>query len=188
MTAVDNLWFVADEADQRAAQTYHRLSDAHEAYLTYERSRRVSRARFKTLAERIRDNGLPYGAHTLVYQPSGELLLVRHEGVDMWVLPGGEVDDGETFREGARRELHEEAGVEVTYEGMGILARVRFRSDGHDTWGVLPVFEGRAETTEPEVRDPDGEISDARWFDDLPEDTRDRSELLEWRDHRFAGD
>jgi 8-oxo-dGTP diphosphatase len=187
MTAVDNLWFVADEADQQAAQIYHRLSENHEGYLSYERTRRVSRPRFRTLAERIRANGLPYGAHTLVYRPSGELLLVRHEGVDMWVLPGGEVDDGETFREGARRELHEEAGVEVTYDGMGILAQVRFQCDDHDTWGVLPVFEGQAETIEPTVSDPDGEISEARWFDDLPEDTRDRSELREWRTRRFDG-
>jgi hydroxymethylglutaryl-CoA reductase (NADPH) len=40
-----------------------------------------------------------------------------------------------------------------------------------------------AESTEPEVSDPDGEISEARWFDDLPEDTRDRHDLEAWRDH-----
>ena len=186
MTAVDNLWYVADEADQQAERTYHRLDESHADYLEYERSRSVSRPRFKTVAERIRANGLPYGAHTLVYRDSGELLLVRHEGVDMWVVPGGEVRSDETFREGARRELQEEAGVEAEYDGLGILARVSFRSDGHQTWGVLPVFEGRALTTDPTVRDPDDEISEARWFDDLPEDTRDREELLRWRRRRFG--
>jgi len=185
MTAVDDLWFVADEADQIAEQTYHRLAEAHDDYLEYERTRHVSRPRFKTVAERIRGNGLPYGAHTLVYQQSGELLLVRHEGVGMWVLPGGEVDDGESLEEGARRELHEEAGVRANFEGMGILARVHFRCDGHETWGVLPVFEGRAETTDPEVCDPDDEISAARWFAELPEDTRDRATLREWRDRKL---
>ncbi|WP_336002919.1 NUDIX hydrolase [Halorientalis halophila] len=182
MTAVDNLWYLADEAEQRAEQAYHRLAQDHDDYVEYERTRTVSRSRFRTVADRIRKNGLPFGAHTLVYRESGELLLVRHEGVDMWVVPGGEVQGDESLREGARRELREEAGVEAAYEGLGILARVNFRSDGHDAWGVLPVFAARAETTELEVSDPDDEISDARWFADLPEDTRDRAELLTWRD------
>ena len=186
MTAVDNLWYMADEANQQAESTYHQLSDQYSTYLEYERSRLVSRPRFRTLAERIRENGLPYGAHTLVYRSSGELLLVRHEGVDKWVVPGGEVHSNETLVEGARRELREEAGVEVAYDGLAILARVSFQGDGHNTWGVLPVFEGRAETTDLEVCDPDDEISAARWFDDLPEDTRDRDELREWRRRRFS--
>ncbi|WP_136715904.1 NUDIX hydrolase [Halorientalis salina] len=186
MTAVDTLWYKADEADQQAERTYHQLSDAHSGYLEYERSRRVSRPRFRTLAERIRENGLPYGAHTLVYRESGQLLLVRHEGVGMWVVPGGEVDGDETFKDGARRELKEEAGVEADYDGLAILARVSFRSDGYQTWGVLPVFEGRARTTDQTVSDPDDEISDARWFTDLPEDTRDRARLRRWRRQRFG--
>mgnify|MGYP006289574035 CR=1 FL=1 len=182
MTVVDNLWYLADEADQRAEQTYHRLASDHENYVEYERTRTVSRSRFRTVADRIRENGLPYGAHTLVYRESGDLLLVRHEGVDMWVVPGGEVRPDESFREGARRELREEAGIEATYEGLGILAKVRFRSDGHNAWGVLPVYAARAETTDLDVADPDDEISEARWFADPPEDTRDRDRLLAWRD------
>ncbi|MFB6084656.1 MAG: NUDIX hydrolase [Halorientalis sp.] len=182
MTAVDNLWYLADEADQRAEQTYHRLAGDHDDYVEFERTRTVSRSRFRTVADRIRENGLPYGAHTLVYRDSGDLLLVRHEGVDMWVVPGGEVRPDESLRDGARRELREEAGIDADYEGLGILARVEFHSDGHRAWGVLPVFAARAETTDLEVDDPDGEISDARWFDDLPPDTRDRAELLTWRD------
>jgi ADP-ribose pyrophosphatase YjhB (NUDIX family) len=185
MTAVDKLWYMADESSQRAEQTYHRLADTYDDFLEYERTRHVSRDRFRTIVERIRANGLPYGAHSLVYRPSGELLLVRHDGVDMWVVPGGEVQGDEDFVEAARRELREEAGVTVDIEGMGILARVTFLTEGHSTWGVLPVFEGRAESTDLEVRDPDDEISAARWFEDLPSDTRDRAELQEWCERRL---
>ena len=185
MTAVDTLWYMADEADQQAERTYHQLTTEYDGYIEYDRSRTVSRPRFRTLAERVRENGLPYGAHTLVYRPSGELLLVRHEGVDMWVIPGGEVQSDESFMEGARRELHEEAGVDVVYDGLAMLARVSFRSEGHRTWGVLPIFEGCARTTDLEVCDPDDEISAARWFDELPEDTRDRKKLQDWRERRF---
>ncbi|MFB6141832.1 MAG: NUDIX hydrolase [Halorientalis sp.] len=182
MTAVDNLWFKADEARQQAEQTFHRLREAHDPTLQFEHTRTVSRRRFGTLADRIRRDGLPYGAHTLVHRSAGELLLVRHEGVDMWVLPGGEVDEGESLRAGARRELREEAGIDADYEGLGILARVTVRSGDHETWGVLPVFAAAAESTDVAVRDPDDEISEARWFRDLPEDTRDREEILAWRD------
>lgn len=186
MTAVDNLWYLATEARQEAEQVYHRLDVDHDDYLEYETTRRVSRSRFRTVAQRIEDQGLPFGAHTLAYRPTGELLLVKQAAIDRWVLPGGEVDAGENFREGARRELQEEAGIDVDYDGMGILGRVRFRCDDHETWGVLPIYEGRARSTEPTVQDPDEEVTAARWFADLPENTRDREILQRWRDRRFG--
>lgn len=180
MTAVDGLWYLADEAAQRAAQAYHRTADAHgDAPLERTYEKYVSRGRFRTLAERIQCSGAPYGAHTLVTRDRGDLLLVRHEGVDMWVLPGGGVDGSESFRQAAERELGEEAGIDAAYEGLAMLNRVEITCGSCDTWGVLPVFCARAETTEPTVDDPDDEISTARWFDpgDLPEDTRDREDV-----------
>lgn len=182
MTTIDRLWFQADEASQRAEQAYQRLRRRHDGFLDRERERYVSRARFRTLVDRIEDSGAPYGAHTIVYRPSGELLLVRHEGVDLWVLPGGEVNDGEEFERAAVRELAEEAGVDADYEGLGILTRVSIACGEYETWGVVPVFAARALTTETRVNDPDGEISAARWFSELPPDTRDREDLLAWRD------
>ncbi|MFT4921871.1 MAG: 8-oxo-dGTP diphosphatase [Haloarculaceae archaeon] len=187
MTTVDDLWYLADEADQQAEQTYHRLREEYDDYLTFDTTKHVSRQRFRTVAARIEDNGAPYGAHTLAHRPSGELLLVRHEAVGMWVLPGGETRDGETFREAAQRELGEEAGVSADYDGLGLLGRVRFRAADYEAWGVLPIFEGevRLDTGEPSVEDPDGEITDAQWFDDLPDDARDREQLRHWREKRL---
>ncbi|QIO22610.1 NUDIX hydrolase [Haloarcula sp. JP-L23] len=185
MTTVDDLWYLADVASQQAEQTYHALTERHDGFVEFTRRRRVPRPRFRTVAEDARDHGAPFGAHTLAYRPSGELLLVRHEGVDKWVLPGGELDGDETFREAAIRELGEEGGIEATIEGLGMLGRVEFYCDGNDTWGVLPVFEARAETIDPSVDDPDHEISAARWFGELPDDTRDREEILRWRERRF---
>ena len=187
MTSLGDLWYLAEQASRRAERAYHALLDRHgDGHYETGHEKHVSRRRFRVLAERICETGAPYGAHTAVYRPSGELLLVRHEGVDLWVLPGGGLDGSETFREAAERELAEEAGVEATYQGLGILSRVEVRSAGHRTWGVLPVYAARAETPTLEVDDPDGEISDARWFDELPEDTRDREDLLAWRE-RYLG-
>lgn len=188
MNAVDDLWYLASRANQRAEQAYHALTadrDA-ESYLETERNRRVSRRRFRTLAERVETSGCPFGAHTIVYREAGELLLVRHEGVDRWVLPGGGLCSGETFREAAERELHEEAGIDASYDGLAMLATVHFRCDDHAAWGVMPVFAAEAETYEPEIQDPDDEISAARWFDTLPEDTRDRADIESWRERRLA--
>jgi 8-oxo-dGTP pyrophosphatase MutT (NUDIX family) len=186
MTAVDNLWYLADEASQQAEQTYHRLATQYDEFIEFETEKHVSRRRFRTVAERIQENGAPYGAHTLAHDTEGQLLLVRHDAVDLWVLPGGETTDGESFREAAERELHEEAGLGASYDGLGMLGRVTFYAGDHSTWGVLPLFEASAETTtEPTVQDPDDEISAAEWFDDLPPDTRDRAELRQWRRQRL---
>lgn len=182
---LDDLWFLADEANQRAEQAYHHLRSGYRGFIETSRTRRVSRSHFRTLARRVKETGAPYGAQTIVHR-DGRLLLVRHEGVDMWVLPGGEVARDESYREAAERELAEEAGLSADYEGLAIASRIDIKCDDYVTWGVLPMFTASPRTTEPTVNDPDGEISDAAWFpfDDLPADTRDRSELIRWYERR----
>ncbi|ODR81315.1 NUDIX hydrolase [Haladaptatus sp. W1] len=183
---LDELWFLATEAEQRAEQAYHRLTERHTEFLEFTRNYEVSRGRFRTLANRVSESGAPYGAHTIVYRPSRELLLVWHAGVDMWVLPGGGIQADETYREAAERELGEEAGVEADYEGLAIATRTAIRCGDYSTWGVLPVFQACAETTAPTLCDPDGEITDAKWFAELPENTRDREQLVKWREEKFS--
>lgn len=181
---VDNLWYLATEAKQRAEQRYQELRERHDDYLEYGPERRVSRPRFRTVAERIKSGGLPYGAHTVTHDPDRGLLLVYHDTVDTWVLPGGELRSGESLTEGVRRELAEEAGIDGRVRGLGILGRVQFRCDGHETWGVIPIYETDPVGTDLEVDDPDGEITDAGWFEDLPEGTRDREVLERWLEAR----
>ncbi|WP_336038181.1 NUDIX hydrolase [Halobacterium yunchengense] len=183
---VDDLWYLASRAEQRAERAYHALTASHDDFLEFDRHRTVSRRRFRTLAERVERTGAPFGAHTAVYRENGDVLLVRHEDVDLWVLPGGGVDGDESFREAARRELHEEAGVDATYDGLAMVTSVSFACDGYSSWGVLPVFEACADDTDLEVRDPDGEISAAAWFADFPDDTRDRGQLQRWRDRALS--
>lgn len=88
MTSVDRLWYLADQACQRAERTYHRLRDEYDGFVETERSERVSRDRFRTIARRVKATGTPYGTHAIVYRPDDELSLVRHDGVGLWVLPG----------------------------------------------------------------------------------------------------
>lgn len=178
---INDLWFLADQAAKNAEMAYHHLRENYGEPLEFTRTKTVSRLRFRTLAERISRSGTPYGSHTIVYRSTGKLLLVRHEGVDMWVLPGGQLDEEESFHDAAQRELAEEAGIDVTYDGLATLTRVEVSYENYQTWGVMPVFAARANTVEPNICDPDDEISRAQWFAELPEDTRDREDLIAWR-------
>lgn len=84
MTSVDDLWYLSDAADHRAERAYHRLRAQYDEFLEFETTEHVSRLRFRTVAERIQDNGAPCGAHTVAHRPNGDLLLVRHEAIYMW--------------------------------------------------------------------------------------------------------
>jgi len=58
------------------------------------------------------------GAFVLV---AGQLLMVHHKSLDMWLVPGGHLDpDDATAEDAAARELVEETGVRGRLVGEGI--------------------------------------------------------------------
>lgn len=94
----------------------------------------------------------------------GRWVLVRRGDTGEWTLPGGTLDWGETLREGIRRELREEAGVETL--SLGRLVGVLSRPDRD------PRMHGVTVVVEATVAEPDRppmnplEIVDVRAFDE----------------------
>jgi 8-oxo-dGTP diphosphatase len=102
----------------------------------------------------------------------GRVLLARRAfepDAGLWDTPGGFLEEGEEPREGLRRELREEAGLEVE-PGSFLGAYVDTYGQGPTVASVLNlVYETRV--SDGEVRAAD-DVSELRWFapDELPAD------------------
>jgi ADP-ribose pyrophosphatase YjhB (NUDIX family) len=126
----------------------------------------------------------PKLAAGVVVEHEGRLLLIRrnHEpALGRWSFPSGFVDAGEVVEEAARREVREEAGVDVRLDGLlGV-----FSSEGHPV-----VFIAYAGVSEGGTPAPGDEAFEVGLFDpgDLPELAFDHDgEIIEaWRRHREA--
>lgn len=53
------------------------------------------------------------GVDLAIIDPSGKVLLTKREDFEVWCLPGGGVDDGESAAQAAIREAREETGLDV---------------------------------------------------------------------------
>lgn len=60
------------------------------------------------------------GVRVIVFDDEDRLLLVRqhHENRDIWMVPGGGIEDGETAVEAAVREMKEETNLDVSIGRM----------------------------------------------------------------------
>ena len=65
------------------------------------------------------------GVDTAVFNNEGHLLLVKRSDDQLWALPGGWAELGETYQTSARREVREETGLEVEIQcAIDVLSRM----------------------------------------------------------------
>ncbi len=90
--------------------------------------------------------------------------LLRGEGT--WTMPGGKLHFGESFEDGAKREVMEETGIQLNTVKVICVNNDVIESAHFVTIGLFSDdFEGDAKVMEPD------EITEWRWFslDDLPD-------------------
>src|SRR3954471_14585046 len=63
-------------------------------------------------------NSLVPAASAIVVDEAGRILLHRRRDNEMWALPGGVMELGESIAECAVREVREETGLEVEITGI----------------------------------------------------------------------
>ena len=122
----------------------------------------------KTLLIRLGTPSFHVGAICVVERADGHMLLVRQSyRRDGWGFPGGLLRRGEEPADAARRELHEELGIDVELEGLPVVVI------DSPMRRVDAVFHARlAESSaEPEATIHSPEISAVQWFppDGLPD-------------------
>jgi len=83
-------------------------------------------------------------------------------GEGTWTMPGGKLHFGETFEDGAEREVFEETGIKINKEYLEV---TKVTNDiVMDAHFVTLGFLCQQFTGEPEVKEPD-EITEWKWFD-----------------------
>ena len=99
------------------------------------------------------------GQNIVLLDPDGKALIVRHKS-GKWLLPGGRINEGESWRSALEREVSEEVGVKH-FEILGILCVDSWKSGDTAHYGVF--MKGRLD----EVRiNPSNEIIECAWVDD----------------------
>ena len=74
-----------------------------------------------------------FAANAAVFD-GGEVLLIKRRDLEVWALPGGAIDAGESAAQSAMREVFEETGIRVELTHLvGVYSRPRWRAGGdHD--------------------------------------------------------
>jgi len=107
----------------------------------------------------------PFGevtASVWVHIRDRRLLVVRPHDVDVWFLPGGLPEGGESLAEAAAREVAEEIGVQVDAGRLRELIRLTASAWGRPGRVNLVCFLGESEPAQEPF--PLGEIAETGWI------------------------
>lgn len=115
----------------------------------------------------------------VVLDDEDRVLLAYDADDEHWLIPGGTLQTGESLEESVVRELHEETGVPVVPERPHALTEVAAVCDDDELIFRVVTFEASPETTVvgANLGVDDESITDADWFDELPEEMFSRDHV-----------
>jgi 8-oxo-dGTP diphosphatase len=102
-----------------------------------------------------------------VIENGGQVLLVENRRADGridWSMPGGVIEEGEDPVLGLHREVNEETGLSVSVWGP-LLWTTFARSQSMGFSLVAETYVAHTVDGDINICDPDGIVTDARWFD-----------------------
>jgi len=97
----------------------------------------------------------------------GKILLTKREDFEVWCLPGGGVEDGESLAEAAMREAKEETGIDVELTRLvGVYSRIG------GMWNDVHAILFAARPIGGELKIQPGETVEVAYFpfDEIPEE------------------
>lgn len=110
--------------------------------------------------------GMPLAVNVAVIDAASRVLLTRRDDFQVWCLPGGAVEEGESLAAAAVREVAEETGLAVRLTRLvGVYSRPKL--GGYHTLALFAaVRSGGSLCVDP------SEVAEAEWFaaDELPAD------------------
>jgi len=127
------------------------------------------------------DHGLHWAVGALVTDAADRLLFVYED--EIWKLPGGGVEAGETRRAAVRREVREETGVDIMVEELAAVTEVIVTDGERDATFFFGTYRGTPESTAL-ASDPglaDEAIETVAWRDSVPADCLDETLLRQLR-------
>jgi len=94
---------------------------------------------FSPVPERELDSDTyrPLPGTIIAVRYSQDILLVYHHTRQRWELPGGHIEEGESARDAAIRELLEETGQSVEYLAFRAVLKMRDGSDNRISFSAL---------------------------------------------------